>query len=171
MKTTEQQKQNKLCSIEEALAYKNDIIVYKFMENFDLPFAECEDIFHETKKWLWLCAYSIQNPGSPKMVITQSMIILDEMWHTFILFTREYFDYCKRHFGHYIHHQPTTKYEKDKMHDRLQENYEGVMAEKKEEYKEMYSFIYDHMGEETLIKWFSDYLDKYTPEYIKSIRK
>ena len=32
VKTTEQQKQNKLCSIEEALAYKNDIIVYKFME-------------------------------------------------------------------------------------------------------------------------------------------
>lgn len=32
--------------------------------------------------------------------------LVDKVWHEFILHTREYMDFCERHFGEYIHHRP-----------------------------------------------------------------
>ena len=39
------------------------------------------------------------------------------MWHTFVLFTPAYIDFCVRHFGIYIHHQPTSEREKRMIRD------------------------------------------------------
>jgi hypothetical protein len=33
---------------------------------------------------------------------------IDEVWHAFILFTREYADFCQQAFGMFIHHVPRT---------------------------------------------------------------
>jgi hypothetical protein len=33
---------------------------------------------------------------------------VDEVWHAFILFTREYADFCQDIFGEFIHHVPRT---------------------------------------------------------------
>jgi hypothetical protein len=33
---------------------------------------------------------------------------VDEVWHAFILFTRDYADFCQRAFGTFIHHVPRT---------------------------------------------------------------
>ena len=33
---------------------------------------------------------------------------VDHIWHQFILFTREYIDYCRRNFDRYIQHAPST---------------------------------------------------------------
>ncbi|HEX9680976.1 MAG TPA: hypothetical protein VGA32_05950, partial [Anaerolineales bacterium] len=33
---------------------------------------------------------------------------IDEVWHAFILFTREYADFCQAVFGEFIHHVPRT---------------------------------------------------------------
>jgi len=32
---------------------------------------------------------------------------VDEFWHSFILFTRQYQNWCTKHFGAFIHHNPT----------------------------------------------------------------
>jgi hypothetical protein len=42
-----------------------------------------------------------------KMVAMPS-IITDDAWHDFILFTREYHDFCSNAFGRYLHHSPAT---------------------------------------------------------------
>jgi hypothetical protein len=31
---------------------------------------------------------------------------VDEGWHNFILFTKDYADFCQSNFGHFIHHTP-----------------------------------------------------------------
>jgi len=31
-------------------------------------------------------------------------LVLDELWHAFILHTRDYFDFSLRYFGDYFHH-------------------------------------------------------------------
>jgi len=33
---------------------------------------------------------------------------IDGVWHTFLLFTRQYADYCER-LGQFVHHQPTVE--------------------------------------------------------------
>jgi hypothetical protein len=32
--------------------------------------------------------------------------LIDEGWHEFIMYTRDYSDFCQKFFGRYIHHQP-----------------------------------------------------------------
>lgn len=33
---------------------------------------------------------------------------VDELWHNFILYTRNYQQFCRRAFGHYLHHTPAV---------------------------------------------------------------
>ena len=54
--------------------------------------------FLELLKFLDVCAQADGKVSPPKCV--------DGAWHCFILFTREYAEYCESHFGCYIHHEP-----------------------------------------------------------------
>ena len=54
---------------------------------------------------------------------------MDEMWHTFVLFTKEYAAYCEEKFGRFVHHVPTTKAEKDERERERESNPEGFRAQ------------------------------------------
>lgn len=75
------------------------------------------------------------------------------MWHTFILFTKPYADFCEKYFGHFIHHFPTTEIEREQ---RL-ENFDDFLNK---DSQRMLSFVYDHLGEETLKTWFAEYFSE-----------
>ena len=34
--------------------------------------------------------------------------MIDETWHVFVLFTKEYTDFCNEYCGGYVHHAPHT---------------------------------------------------------------
>ena len=34
---------------------------------------------------------------------------IDAVWHTCLLFSRMYADYCQRAFGHFVHHEPNVE--------------------------------------------------------------
>jgi hypothetical protein len=54
--------------------------------------------FIEMLKFLDVCSQTDSSQAPPVRV--------DKAWHTFILFTREYSEYCTRRFGSFIHHEP-----------------------------------------------------------------
>jgi hypothetical protein len=60
---------------------------------------EYEEAFRELKKYFVLCHVSSDGVG----MISETV---DEVWHQFILFTREYHAFCTKYFGHYFHHRP-----------------------------------------------------------------
>lgn len=64
---------------------------------------EFEEAFLELKK------YFILNEVSEKPLGMSSKLI-DDVWHQFILFTKEYHSFCHRFFGGYIHHVPNTSF-------------------------------------------------------------
>lgn len=41
------------------------------------------------------------------------MRIIDEMWHTFILLTKDYAAFCQQYFGEFMHHEPEVGNETD----------------------------------------------------------
>jgi len=162
-------------SLEEVLAYQNEAIIHKFQESYDLPFEEVKMLFEETKKWLWLNAVAMEEKPEDhppiELFIDGPLALVDEMWHTFILFTRPYQEFCNRYFGFYIHHAPTTKAEKDEMKKEVAANPEKYKADLEEEYALQYSYVYDKLGEETLSRWYEEFTDRYTPEFINQVRK
>lgn len=43
-----------------------------------------------------------------KQVVAMPSQVVDELWHNFILYTRNYQQFCQRAFGHYLHHTPAV---------------------------------------------------------------
>ena len=55
----------------------------------------------EFKKYMALVALGYEELGMHSSEV-------DEIWHNFILFTREYSEFCEKACGHMIHHRPNT---------------------------------------------------------------
>jgi hypothetical protein len=156
-------------SLDEAIAYRNHHVIDRFVERYALPRAEAEDLFTETLRWLWLCARAERDPGAPDVFIDDCMALLDEMWHTFLLFTREYSDYCAANLGGYVHHAPTTAEDKQRVAAEVKSDPEGFTARKEARLRALYEYVYDQLGEETLVKWYSTYPEKYPLGTLKSL--
>jgi hypothetical protein len=150
------------CSLAQALAYRNDQILHKFQERWDVSFEEAGELFEETKKWLWLQVAARRVAEAPPLAMTVALAMVDEMLHTFILFTREYIQYCDENYGVYLHHTPMTKKEKDAKLAWFKAAPDEMLAHEAEFLSGMYSFTYDLLGEETVQRWYAEYPVKYS---------
>lgn len=55
-------------------------------------------------------------------VFSMTSVIVDDLWHEFILDTRNYMNYCNKFCGGYIHHHPgTVKFETDFRNKRVED--------------------------------------------------
>ena len=141
--------------------YFNEDVINRFVNIYQIDKLEATIIFEETIKFLSLSQLNFN------FFIDDSLLIIDEMWRNFILFTNEYEKFCFENFGRFIHHIPSTDQDKkDFEKNKLQE-----LKILKNRTRKQYEIIFDNFGEETLNRWYVDFADKYTHEYIKSIIK
>jgi len=141
------------------LTYRNEDVIDRFLALYNIEQSEAEKIFTETLKWLWL------GNKVDGVFIDDSTLIIDEMWHNFILFTQEYEYFCMQNFGRYIHHQPEKRKQQDWYNDSFN------LEEHKHKLEKLYEDVYDHLGEETLLTWYEEFSQKYSLENIKKLRR
>src|SRR5579864_3397426 len=106
-------------------------------------------------KYLWLAKKherdSINHPEDeqlpPRCGMLFSMREIDDMWHEFILFTRDYTDFCQQYFGEYVHHLPN-------LFDNMPRSGEEILNE----IEKLIPYVYDNLGEETVRIWYAPYL-------------
>jgi hypothetical protein len=158
-----------ICALEEVMQYNNEAVVLRFMETWDLPRANADDLFEQMNKWLWLNAVTATMADAPRLAISPSTKLLDEMWHTFILFTVDYVSYCDRYFGRYLHHRPTPQSEYTSAIASYERDPQAHMQAIETIFARQYELVYDLLGEATLVKWYDEYTDRYTDEYMRSI--
>ena len=152
---------SKLPSLNEIIQYQNPLVIKRFKRNFPQYRDQAENIFKDMLKYLWLCRkyeHDIaHDPDNPSMnfncVMHKEMVIIDEMWHSFILITKDYADFCHHYFGGFLHHIPEVG---DRDEDIERSSSEMDLFEKQLEL--FLSYVYDHLGEETLKSWFAVYL-------------
>jgi hypothetical protein len=132
-------------TIADVLAYHHPGVVRRYATEQHASPEEAEDVFRETLKWLYLCACACREGVSCAM--TPELAKLDEMWHTFLMFTRDYEDFCEHYFGFFLHHVPTEAEE-----DACQESPEAV----REQLERQLGLVYDALGADTLIRWYEE---------------
>jgi len=88
---------------DDILAYEAPFLIEKLVKNAVVDTAEeADELFREVKRYLVLadrdqdCAWNMYS------------LRVDEVWHQFILFTRQYMEFCHRCFGRYIPHNPSN---------------------------------------------------------------
>ena len=87
------------------LAIKTSIpsdVITKFFKENSVKGGDTQDqIIDEFCKFIALAAHS----SSP---IAMTSKVIDELWHTLIIFTDKYEAFCKKFIGRFLHHSPNT---------------------------------------------------------------
>ncbi|MCL9684785.1 hypothetical protein [Legionella maioricensis] len=85
------------------LQYKNEQVVTHFC-HFHPAFSlsEAQQLFEDLLAWMGL-SWQRTLLGK-KTYLFGPLLIMDEMWHTFILHTQDYYHFSMTYFGEYVHH-------------------------------------------------------------------
>jgi hypothetical protein len=137
-------------SLADVLDYRHPGVVRRYAREQHVTPEQAEEAFRETLKWLYLCARGIKEDFACAM--TADIGWLDEMWHTFVLFTIDYADFCERYFGFFLHHVPNEAEDNAPVPD------ETALRERLER---QYGLVYDVLGEPTLRAWHEE--GRYAP--------
>jgi DNA polymerase sigma len=107
------------------LSYRNLRVVTYFCHHHpEYTLAEGEVLFTDLLGWMWLNQQRIMQ--EKKTYLFGPLLALDQLWHAFILHTRDYLDFSMRYYGAYFHHdiEPIGfehRLNEDELRDYLQD--------------------------------------------------
>lgn len=132
-------------TLDEVLAYQHPGTIRRYCKENRATPQEAEVVFREMLKFLYLSAQAAgEGVGC---AVTAEIEKLDRMWHTFLLFTRDYAEFCDRHFGVFIDHLPAEAEE-----DAGEADEAGMRAA----VERQFALVYDVLGEDTLVAWYDE---------------
>src|SRR5262249_52864847 len=112
-----------------------------------------EAIFDDLVRFLWgTRRHEIDKKNSPAddrlnfvYIMDAEMREIDQMWHVFLLYTRDYKNFCETYFGEILHHQPDLVPYFETQGFSFLPNLEKFL-----------DYNYDLLGPETIQRWFAD---------------
>lgn len=90
-------------ALETVLAYKNEKLIAYFCDKYpSIATEEANQLFEDLLRWMWLTLYRKTQAKQTKLF--GPLLPLDEIWHAFILHTRDYQAFCETYLGTFFHH-------------------------------------------------------------------
>lgn len=86
----------------QILLYQNPDLLERIMEKENLTKDEAQILMCDMLQFLF-----VAGTGDGEVFAPTSTV--DTAWHNFILFTKDYSEFCHKNFGKFIHHIPNTK--------------------------------------------------------------
>lgn len=160
---------NRDLNLAQIMQYQNSDVISKFLDEWRVTKEEAQDVFNETKKFLFVAAMAQQQ--CLNLQIDAPILIIDKMWHTFILFTEEYSEFCHQNFGAMIHHMPFSKEDLKQKMDVVSREGRSFVDAKREHLNQQFEMILMHLGRETLEKWYVDFAAKYSEARMNTLIK
>jgi hypothetical protein len=94
-----------ITELSKILTYTNQSVITHFcQQNPEYSLQEGQELFQDLLAWFWL---KYQRSKRDKATyLFGPLLVLDELWHIFILHTRDYTNFSLHYFGEYVHHDP-----------------------------------------------------------------
>lgn len=96
--------------MEFALGYRHENTIARFKKDHPQWADQAEAVWKETMKFLYLASTKVNLGASGSNTMAHQASVpskkVDEMWHGFVLHTKDYFPFCDALAGAYIHHAP-----------------------------------------------------------------
>lgn len=139
----------------QLLNYQNPQVIKRYQRDFPNANVDAGFLFMNLLKYLWLCKKHIHDkklhPSDPALdfiaVMHQEMRAMDDIWHVFILHTKDYADFCQKYFGEFLHHVPNVVTDQPEIFGDFEQECEKYL-----------SYVYDNLGEQTVRDWFAEHL-------------
>ena len=106
-------------ALEQIESFDHPELIRQYASKNGIDSNEAAKQFVELKKFLYHCATSDLACAPSKAI--------DNIWHEFILHTRDYQEFCLRFLGTFIHHQPSDRVEAE-SYARTRELAAGVFG-------------------------------------------
>lgn len=91
-------------TLADLLGYQNERVVFHFCHHHpEFSIQEGRQLFSDLLAWLWLSKQ--RTSLGKKTYLFGPLLILDELWHTFILHSCDYLSFSMEYFGEYMHHE------------------------------------------------------------------
>ncbi|MET3623284.1 glycine-rich domain-containing protein [Burkholderia ambifaria] len=149
--------------------YQNDSVVKKFRDEWSVSEQAAQEIFEETKKFLFLANHAQKRCIT--FEIDESVLIIDKMWHTFILFTKEYAGFCDTFFGRMLHHTPFCRaHLVEKIRD-LSTLGISLSEYKRNRLQQQIDIIHETFGIETVKKWYVEFGNSYSLQKLNILQR
>jgi len=94
-----------------ALGYRNDGVIERIAKDENVSLEEATQLFKDTLMFLYMAATS--------SAVSVPTVAIDVGWHAFLMFTKDYADYCEKYLGKFVHHRPTTSRSKPMPQDAV----------------------------------------------------
>ncbi|WP_253589336.1 hypothetical protein [Burkholderia multivorans] len=151
------------------IEYKNNSVVRKFRDKWSVSDQAASDIFEETKKFLFLADYAQKH--CVNFEIDESVLIIDEMWHTFILFTKEYSSFCDTFFGRILHHTPFCRAHLIAKVRDLSSRGISLSEYKRARLQQQIDIIHETFGIDTVRKWYVEFGNSYSLQKLNALQR
>jgi len=127
-------------SLKEIQNYQNEAVLHHFcFHEGHYSFDEALIFFQDLLSWMWLAKKRKDN--GKKSHLFGPLLVLDKLWHSFILHTQSYLLFCEHYFGDYFHHEVEPI------------GFEHHLTQ--EELSEYLGDCFDHLGEAWVRRYFN----------------
>lgn len=145
--------------IDLVVTYKNENLVKYVAELKNISAEEAAKRLIDLYRWLWLSSlrnhlYTQHESVPDSLMIGPELGFIDDLWHAFILFTRDYQTFCQEYLGGMIHHDPLEQEVKESFRILCETDPEAAREVRKKEMRPQLEFIQKHLGEDVLKSWY-----------------
>lgn len=142
-----------ICSREEIIKFTHPGVIARFKKEYPERASEAGIIFEDLLNFFWASnKHDLDQRLAPDnkelkfiFIMDEDMKIIDQMWHIFLLYTKDYMDFCEKYFKQYIHHLPDIVPNMPQSTEEFEINLERFL-----------SYCYDNLDENTVRRWFAE---------------
>ena len=100
--------------IKAIMDYKMPHVIARCQKDYNYTDEDMVILEQELKKYLALSAVKAKDELGTGMFSSH----VDNLWHSFILFTKEYEEFCNNYIGYFVHHMPEIDKENRSLEKR-----------------------------------------------------
>lgn len=146
-----------LVELQKIRQFKHQSIINRYKKDHPKSADQAETLFEDLMIFFWASKKHEElrrlNPNDETLdftfIMDEDMKNIDHMWHVFLLYTKDYMDYCDENFGEYLHHLPDVIPNGMIKEIDYQQNLERFL-----------NFVYEYLGEDIVCRWFAATLNE-----------
>ena len=145
----------------DVLAYRNADVVHRFVRDWQVSPKEANQIFKDLLRFLWATTRIARLNPPP---------IIDEMWHTFLVYSARYREFGMRYFGKPVDHEPRSLRQKRAVVKLWREARAQAAKRQAQALEREAAAVYDVLGPRVARRWYLDYGRRYDEAFFATPR-
>ncbi len=141
-----------LTNLEQILEYRHPSVEKRFAELYGKSPEETRVVLADLMRFFWASEKHEEDKKTLRdpdldfiFIMDEEMRPIDDIWHIFLLYTKDYMNFCEKFFGQYIHHLPDIIPGINQTAEKFEQNLSKFI-----------NYNYDLLGQETIERWFGE---------------